>query len=47
MHGNVQESLEKSLRDLDCEYVDLYLMHWPQATKTGMVHLEIRYRGGR
>ncbi|KAK0241564.1 Aldo/keto reductase [Armillaria nabsnona] len=35
MHGNVQESLEKSLRDLDCEYVDLYLMHWPQATKTG------------
>ncbi|PBK91715.1 aado/keto reductase [Armillaria gallica] len=35
MHGNVQESLEKSLRDLDCEYVDLYLMHWPQATKIG------------
>ncbi|KAG7449622.1 Aldo/keto reductase [Guyanagaster necrorhizus] len=25
----------KSLRDLDCEYVDLYLMHWPQATKIG------------
>jgi len=27
----VREAFEQSLRDLDCEYIDLYLMHWPQA----------------
>ncbi|KAH8118773.1 Aldo/keto reductase [Phellopilus nigrolimitatus] len=30
-HGSVQEGLELSLRNLDIDYVDLYLMHWPQA----------------
>ncbi|KAJ4487194.1 NADP-dependent oxidoreductase domain-containing protein [Lentinula edodes] len=32
-HGNVREAFEESLNNLDCEYIDLYLMHWPQAGK--------------
>jgi len=31
-HGKVRESLEESLRSLGLDYVDLYLMHWPQAS---------------
>ncbi|ESK94052.1 aado keto reductase [Moniliophthora roreri MCA 2997] len=30
-HGRVAEALERSLENLGVEYVDLYLMHWPQA----------------
>ena len=30
-HHRVREAFEDSLRDLDCEYIDLYLLHWPQA----------------
>ncbi|KAG8922868.1 hypothetical protein FRC00_006933 [Tulasnella sp. 408] len=30
-HHRVKEAFEASLARLDCEYVDLYLMHWPQA----------------
>ncbi|KAI0696587.1 Aldo/keto reductase [Cytidiella melzeri] len=30
-HGRVREAFEESLALLDCEYIDLYLMHWPQA----------------
>lgn len=30
-HGNVAEAFERSLKKLDCGYIDLYLMHWPQA----------------
>ncbi|KAH8108095.1 Aldo/keto reductase [Cristinia sonorae] len=30
-HGSVQEGLEISLKQLGVDYVDLYLMHWPQA----------------
>ncbi|KAF8913277.1 reductase AKOR2 [Mucidula mucida] len=30
-HGRVQEVFEKSLKDLDVDYIDLYLMHWPIA----------------
>ncbi|KAG8967452.1 hypothetical protein FRC05_002047 [Tulasnella sp. 425] len=29
-HHRVREAFEASLAQLDCEYVDLYLMHWPQ-----------------
>ncbi len=31
-HGNVSKALEKSLKKLSLEYVDLYLMHWPVKT---------------
>lgn len=30
-HGRVKEAFEESLSRLDCEYIDLYLVHWPQA----------------
>ncbi|KAJ3757383.1 aldo/keto reductase [Lentinula raphanica] len=32
-HAKVREAFEESLKALDCEYIDLYLMHWPQAGK--------------
>ncbi|KAF8907983.1 Aldo/keto reductase [Mucidula mucida] len=34
-HHKVQEMFEESLKLLDCEYIDLYLMHWPQTTTLG------------
>lgn len=33
--ADVERSLDLSLRDLGMEYVDLYLMHWPSAFKSG------------
>ncbi|KAG8794972.1 hypothetical protein FRC17_008204 [Serendipita sp. 399] len=30
-HGRVEEGLDRSLKALGLDYVDLYLMHWPQA----------------
>ncbi|GBE80940.1 Aldo/keto reductase [Sparassis latifolia] len=30
-HHKVRESFEQSLKSLDCGYIDLYLVHWPQA----------------
>ncbi|KAF8891734.1 NADP-dependent oxidoreductase domain-containing protein [Infundibulicybe gibba] len=30
-HHRVSDAFEESLRLLNCEYIDLYLMHWPQA----------------
>jgi len=33
-HGRVEEAIKESLKRLDLDYVDLYLMHWPIATKT-------------
>jgi diketogulonate reductase-like aldo/keto reductase len=32
---DVEKALDASLNDLDLEYVDLYLMHWPVAFKRG------------
>ena len=31
-HDRVAESLQESLDKLGLDYVDLYLMHWPQAS---------------
>ncbi|EIM83523.1 aldo/keto reductase [Stereum hirsutum FP-91666 SS1] len=30
-HHRVEEAFENSLKELDIGYIDLYLMHWPQA----------------
>jgi len=30
-HGRVQQAFETSLEKLNCQYIDLYLIHWPQA----------------
>jgi len=32
---DVEPALDASLKDLDLEYVDLFLMHWPSAFKPG------------
>jgi len=32
-HTRVREAFEDSLKRLDCEYIDLYLVHWPNAQK--------------
>lgn len=32
---DVEGALQQSLHELDLEYVDLYLMHWPVAWKRG------------
>ncbi|KAF5345276.1 hypothetical protein D9758_008430 [Tetrapyrgos nigripes] len=34
-HDKVAEALEESLSSLDCDYIDLYLMHWPMAYAPG------------
>ncbi|KZW03672.1 aado/keto reductase [Exidia glandulosa HHB12029] len=34
-HDSVQEGFDASLKELDLEYVDLYLVHWPQASPNG------------
>lgn len=34
-HHRVREAFDRSLAALDIEYIDLYLMHWPQASVDG------------
>lgn len=29
MHRNVEASVKKSIADLQCEYIDMYFIHWP------------------
>ena len=31
-HKRVTQGIDKSLKDLGLDYVDLYLMHWPSST---------------
>lgn len=45
----VEQGLDKTLRDLDLEYLDLYLMHWPVASdsgRNGIDYLEVRANPG-
>ncbi|KIK70052.1 hypothetical protein GYMLUDRAFT_34498 [Collybiopsis luxurians FD-317 M1] len=34
-HHRVKEAFQESFDKLDCEYIDLYLMHWPQTMEPG------------
>ncbi|KAJ3489523.1 hypothetical protein NLI96_g2062 [Meripilus lineatus] len=36
-HHKVEEGFETSLKNLGLDYVDLYLMHWPQAQVDGVI----------
>ncbi|THU76027.1 Aldo/keto reductase [Dendrothele bispora CBS 962.96] len=38
-HDQVSRAFERSMSNLDCEYIDLYLMHWPMAYAPGQVGL--------
>lgn len=35
MHHDPEAALNASLKDLDTDYIDLYLMHWPSPFKAG------------
>lgn len=38
LHDDVQPALELTLKNLQLNYLDLYLMHWPVALKPGVVY---------
>jgi diketogulonate reductase-like aldo/keto reductase len=46
--GGVIEACERSLRRMDCDYIDLYLQHWPGSTPAAQtfdgLH-ELQHRG--
>ncbi|KAK4175487.1 putative alcohol dehydrogenase [Triangularia setosa] len=44
--GDVERALDVSLKDLQLEYVDLYLMHFPHAYKPGPDNETIRHPSG-
>lgn len=46
-HDRVAEGFETSLKSLGLDYVDLYLMHWPQAqdAESGADNLPSRHAG--
>lgn len=35
MHHDVAGAFDASLKALGSDYIDLYLMHWPQASRDG------------
>ncbi|EPQ55782.1 aado/keto reductase [Gloeophyllum trabeum ATCC 11539] len=39
-HHRVRKAFEESLAELNIGYVDLYLMHWPQASRGGLFSAE-------
>lgn len=45
-HHRVREAFETSLAALNCEYIDLYLMHWPQAEVDGAYMIRARTLSG-
>ncbi len=47
--GRIEAAFERSLQNLGCEYIDLYLLHWPVSGKTipSWQVLERLYREGR
>ncbi|KIK70051.1 hypothetical protein GYMLUDRAFT_34493 [Collybiopsis luxurians FD-317 M1] len=38
-HHRVKEAFQESFDKLDCEYIDLYLMHWPQTMEPGTTNV--------
>lgn len=46
-NNNIHEALERSLDNLDVEYIDLYLMHWPVNIKTSWRVMEEIYNSGK